>query len=149
MPDPTYVAPNWRAGQGPHAGQVHLVDQHFEPAAFLFEFQGAIRDLVARRIEARPTPAHRFEVKERFTGLIKPGADHQALLVKHLEPVLRQLIANQMFGLQVHQMLAAGIFIESTLYTEVAPLYASLFKTRRKRGLLDGFPVVKEVRVSG
>ena len=59
-----------------------------------------------------------------------------------IEPVLHQLIANQMFGLQVHHMLAAGIFIESTLCTEVAALYASLFKTRRKRGLLDGFPVL-------
>jgi len=55
---------------------------------------------------------------------------------------LRQLIANQMFGLQVYQMLAAGVFIESTLCSEVASLFSSLFNTRRKRGLLDGFPVL-------
>jgi len=137
-----YVAPGGRGGQGPHAGQVHLVDQHFEPAEFLLEFQEAIRNFVARGVETHPTPAQRFEVKERFTGLITHGAGQQALLVKHLEPVLRQLIANQMFGLQVFQMLAAGVFIESTLCPEVAALYSSLFKTRRKRGLLDGFPVL-------
>jgi len=141
-PPPAYVAAGWPAGQGPHAGQVHLVDQHFVPAAFLLEFQGAIRDHVARGVQTRPTPAHHFEVKERFTGLITHGAGQQALLVKHLEPVLRQLIANQMFGLQVYQVLAVGIFIESTLCTEVASLYSSLFNTRRKRGLLDGFPVL-------
>jgi hypothetical protein len=102
-----------------------LVNQHFVPAAFLLELQGAIRELVARGVATRPTPAHCFEVKERFTGLITHGAGQQALLVKHLEPVLRQLIANQMFGLEVYQMLAAGIFIESTLCTEVASLYSS------------------------
>jgi len=55
---------------------------------------------------------------------------------------LRQLIANQMFGLQVYQMLAAGVFIESTLCSEVASLFSSLFNGRRKRGLLDGFLVL-------
>jgi len=141
-PAPAYVAPGWPAGRGPHAGQVHLVDQHFVPAAFVLEFQGVIRDIVALGLDTRPTPAQRFEVKERFTGLITHGAGQQALLVKHLEPVLRQLIANQMFGLQVYQMLAAGVFIESTLCSEVASLFSSLFNTRRKRGLLDGFPVL-------
>jgi len=112
------------------------------PAAFLLEFQGVIRNIVALGVDPRPTPAQRFEVKERFTGLITDGAGQQALLVQHLEPVLRQLIANQMFGLQTYQMLAAGVFIESTLCSEVASLFSSLFNTRRRRGLLDGFPVL-------
>ena len=42
-----YVAPSWQAGRGPNAPQVHLVDQHFVPAAFLLEFQGVIRNVVA------------------------------------------------------------------------------------------------------
>jgi len=118
-----------------------LVDQHFVPAAFLLEFQGVIRNIVALGVDPRPTPAQRFEVRERFTGLITDGAGQQALLVQHLEPVLRQLIANQMFGLQTYQILAAGVFIESTLCSEVASLFSSLFNTRWRRGLLDGFPV--------
>jgi len=85
---------------------------------------------------------HRFEVKERFTDLITDGASQQALLVKHLEPVLCQLIANQMFGLQTYQMLAVGVFIESMLCREVASLFSSLFNICWKRGLLDGFPVL-------
>jgi len=92
-----------------------LVDQHFVPAAFLCEFQDVIYNMVSPREDPRPTPAQRFEVKEHFTGLITDGAGQQALLVKHLKPVLRQLIANQMFGLQTYQLLAAGVFIESTL----------------------------------
>jgi len=47
-----------------------LVDQHFVLVAFLLEFQGVIRDIVALGVDTRPTPAQRFEVKERFTGLI-------------------------------------------------------------------------------
>ena len=91
---------------------------------------------MARGEDPRPTPAQHFEVKERFTGLITDRASQQALLVKHLKPVLRQLIANQMFGLQTFQLLAAGVFIESTLCSEVASLFSSLFNTRRERGLL-------------
>jgi len=137
-----YVAPGWPAGQRPNAQQVHLVDQHFVPEAFLLELQGVIRNIVALGVDPRPTPAQRFEVKERFAGLITDGAGQQALLDQHLESVLRQLIANQMFGLQTYQMLAAGVFIKSTLCSEVASLFSSLFDTRRKRGLLDGFPVL-------
>ena len=123
QPAPAYVAPGWPAGREPHAGQVHLVDQHLVLVAFLLEFQGVIRNIVALGVDPRPTPAQRFEVKERFTGLITHGAGQQALLVEHLEPVLRQFIANQMFGLQVYQMLAAGVLIESTLRSEVASLH--------------------------
>jgi len=47
-----------------------------------------------------------------------------------------------MFGLQTYQMLAAGVFIESTLCSEMASLFSSWFNIRRKRGLLDGFPVL-------
>ena len=47
-----------------------MVDQHFVPAAFLLEFQGVIRNVVALGVDPCPTPAQRFEVKERFTGLI-------------------------------------------------------------------------------
>jgi len=68
-------------------------------AAFLRELQDVICNMVARGEDPRPTPAQRFEVKERFTGLITDVAGQQALLVKHLKPVLHQLIANQMFGL--------------------------------------------------
>jgi len=114
-PYAAYVAPGWPAGRGPHTPQVHLVNQHFVPVAFLLEFQGVIRNIVALGVDPRPTPAQRFEVKERFTGLITDGAGEQALLVQHLEPVLRQLIANQMFGLRTYQVLAAGVFIESTV----------------------------------
>jgi len=39
-------------------------------------------------------------------------------------------------------MLAAGVFIESTLCSEVATLFSSLFNARRKRGMLNGFPVL-------
>jgi len=39
-------------------------------------------------------------------------------------------------------MLAAGVFIESTLCSKVASLFSSLFDIRRKCGLLDGFPVL-------
>jgi len=65
-------------------------------SAFLIEFQGVIRNMVALSADPHPTPAQHFEVKERFTGLITDGASQQALLVEHLQPVLRQLIANQM-----------------------------------------------------
>jgi len=115
QPHPAYVEPGWPTRRGPNARQVHLVDQHFVPAAFLCEFQDVIRNMVSPSEDPRPTPAQRFEVKECFTGLITDGAGQQALLVKHLKPVLRQLIANQMFGLQTYQLLAAGVFIESTL----------------------------------
>jgi len=60
-PAPAYVAPGWPAGRGPHAGQVHLVDQHFVLAAFLLEFQGVIRDIVALGVDTRPTPAQRLK----------------------------------------------------------------------------------------
>jgi len=136
------VEPGWPAGQGPNARQVHLVDQHFVPVAFLREFQDVIRNMVARSEDPRPTPAQRFEVKERFTGLITDEASQQALLLKHLKAVLRQLIANQMFGLQTYQLLTVGVFIESTLCCEMASLLSSLFDTRWERGLLDGFPVL-------
>jgi len=142
QPYAPYVTPGWPARRGPNAPQVHLVDQHFVPAAFLLEFQGVIRNIVALGVDPRPTPAQRFEVKERFTGLITDGAGQQALLVQHLEPVLLQLIANQMFGLQTYQMFAVGVFIESILCSEEASLFSSLFDTRRKRGLLDGFQVL-------
>ena len=143
-PHSAYVEPGWPARRGPNAWQVHVtvVDQHFVPAAFLIEFQGVIRNMVALGADPRPTPAQHFEVKERFTGLITDGAGQQALLVEHLKPVLRQLIANQMFGLQTYQLLAAGVFIESTLCSEVASLFSSLFNTCQERGLLDGFPVL-------
>jgi len=78
-----------------------MVDQHFVLAVFRLEFQGAIRNIATLGVDPRPTQAHRFEVKERFTGFITDGAGQQALLVEHLQPVLRQLIANQMFGLQI------------------------------------------------
>jgi len=39
-------------------------------------------------------------------------------------------------------MLAAGVFIESTLCSEVAFLFSSSFDIRWKRGLLDGFLVL-------
>ena len=142
QPHPAYVEPGWPARRGPNARQVHLVYQHFVLAAFLLEFQEVIRNMVALSADPRPTPAQRFEVKERFTGLITDGAGQQALLVQHLEPVLRQLIANQMFRLQTYQMLVTGVFIESTLCSEVASLFSSLFNTHWKRGLLDGFPVL-------
>jgi len=80
-PAPAYVAPGWPACRGPHVGQVHLVDQHFVPAAFLIEFQGAIRSQVALGVDPRPTTVQRWEVKARFTGLITHGAGQQALLV--------------------------------------------------------------------
>jgi len=55
--------------------------------AFLLEFQGVIRNIVALGVDPRPTPAQRFEVKERFTGLIASRitleAGQQALLVAH------------------------------------------------------------------
>ena len=97
-PDPVYVAPGWPAGQGPHAGQVHLVDQHFEPAAFLLEFQGAIRDLVARGVETRPTPAHRFEVKERFTGLSRMGLASRRYLSSTSSPSCANLLRTKCSG---------------------------------------------------
>jgi len=55
-PPPAYVAPGWPASRGPHTGQVHLVDQQFVPSAFLLEFQGVIRDIVALGVDTRPTP---------------------------------------------------------------------------------------------
>jgi len=47
-----------------------------------------------------------------------------------------------MFGLHIYQMLAVGVFIESTLWSEVASLFSSLFNARWNRGLLDGFLVL-------
>jgi len=119
-----------------------LVDQHFVLTAFLREFQDVIRNMVTRGEDPRPTPAHHSEVKERFTDLITDGAGQQALLLKHLKPVLRQLIANQMFGLQTYQLFAVDVFIESTLCCEVVSLFSSLFNTHWERELLDGFPVL-------
>ena len=142
IPYALYVAPGWQAGRGLNAPQVHLVDQHLVPAAFLLEFQGVIRNIVTLGVDPRPTPAQCFEVKKRFTGLITDGTGQQALLVQRLEPVFRQHIANQIFGLQTYQMLAAEVFIKSTLCSEVATLFSSLFNTRWRRGLLDGFPVL-------
>jgi len=110
------------------------------------EFQGVIRNMVARGQDPRPTLTQRHEVKERFTGLITDGSGQQALLVKHLKPILRQLIANQMFGLQTHQLLAVGVFIESTLCSEVVSLFSTLFEARQARGLLDGFPVLQVIQ---
>jgi len=78
------VEPGWPARRGQNAQQVHLVDQHFLPAAFLIEFQGVIRNIVTLGVDPCPTPAQHFEVKERFTGLITDGAGQQALLVEHL-----------------------------------------------------------------
>jgi len=111
-------------------------------SSFLREFQDVIRNMVPRSEDPRPTPAQRCEVKEHFTGLITDGAVQQALLVTHLKPVLRQLITNQMFGLQTYQLLAVGVFIESTLCSEVVSLFSSLFNNCQERGLLDGFLVL-------
>jgi len=141
-----YVEPGWLAGRGLNARQVHLVDQHFVPAEFLLDFQDVFCNMLARGQDPRPTRAPRYEVKERFTGLITDGSDQQVLLVKHLKPVLRQLIANQMFGLLTYQQLAAGIFIESTLCAEVASVFSTLFEARWARGLLDGFPVLQALQ---
>ena len=74
--------------------------------------------------------------------MITDGGGQQVLPIEHLQPVLRQLIANQMFRLHIYQMLAAGVFIESTLCSEVAFLFSSSFDIRWKRGLLDGFLVL-------
>jgi hypothetical protein len=115
-------------------------------SSFLREFQDVIRNMVPRSEDPRPTPAQRCEVKEHFTGLITDGAVQQALLVTHLKPVLRQLITNQMFGLQTYQLLAVGVFIESTLCSEVVSLFSTLFEARQARGLLDGFPVLQVIQ---
>jgi len=119
-----------------------LVDQHFVPAEFLLELQDVICNMVARGPDPRPTVSPRYEVKDCFTGLITDGSGRQALLVKHLKPILHQLIANQMFGLVPYQKLATGVFIESTLCAEVASLFSTLFEARQARGLLDGFQVL-------
>jgi len=89
------------------------------------QFLGLLRTLMALGVDPRPTPAHRFEVQERFTGLIADGVGQQALLVEHVQPVSRQLLVNQMFGLQIYQMLAAGVFVEFTLCREVESLFSS------------------------
>jgi len=47
-----------------------------------------------------------------------------------------------MFGLQTYELLAVGAIVESTLCSEVASVFSSLFYTRRERGLLDGFLVL-------
>jgi len=59
---------------------------------------------------------------------------------------LRQLIANQMFGLLTYQKLALGVFIEFSLCAEVASLFSTFFETRWARGLLDGFPVLQALQ---
>jgi len=59
------------------------------------EFQGVVRNMVAHGQDPRPTLAQRHEVKERFTGLITDGSGQQALLVKHLKLILRQLTSCQ------------------------------------------------------
>jgi len=100
-----------------------LVDQHFVPVAFLLELQDVIRNMVAPSQDSRPTSAQRFEFKESFTGLITDGSGQQVLLIKHLKPVLRQLIANQMFELQTFQLLAVGVFIETTLRGSLSLLF--------------------------
>jgi len=100
--------PGWGAGRGQNALRVYLVDQNFVPSEFLREFQEVIRYLVSCGPDVRPKAAPRYEVKERFTGLIMDGPGQHLLLVKHLKPVLRQLIANQMFGLAPYQKLTAS-----------------------------------------
>jgi len=85
--------------------------------------------MVAHGPDPRLTAASRYEVKERFTGMITDGPGQHALLVKHLKNVLRLLIANQMFGLVPYQQLATGVFIKSTLCAEVAILFSTFFET--------------------
>jgi len=74
--------------------------------------------------------------------LITDGPGQHSLLVKHLKPVLHQLIANQMFRLVPYQQFAGVVFIESTLCAKVAALFSSFFEARRAWGLLYGFAVL-------
>jgi len=72
------------------------------------EFQGVIRNMVARGQDPRPTLAQRHEVKERFTGLITDGSGQEALLVKHLKLILRQLTSCQSDGRAADPPTARG-----------------------------------------
>jgi len=119
-----------------------LIDIAFVPADFLLELQNVISHMVSQGPDPCPTAAPPNEFKERFTCLIMNRAGQHALLIQHLKPVLRQLIASQMYWLEACWMLAVGVFIESTLCAEVAALFSTLFEARRARGLLDGFAVL-------
>jgi len=70
------------------------------PADFLLELQNVISHMVSQGPDPRPTAAPRYEFKERFTSLITNRAGQYELLAQHLKPVLRQLIASQMYGLE-------------------------------------------------
>jgi len=130
------------AARGQQLPQVHLFDQVFTPSDFLLEFQEDIHRMVSHGPDPSPTLAPRYELKEPFISLITDGPGKHALLVRYLKPVLRQLIACQMYRLEPYHMLVVGVFIMLTLCAEVMAFFSMLIEAQRAQGLLDVFAVL-------